>query len=68
LIVAGERTHEQLLRRFYAVHGYQTVWTDRSAGASQLWNAVQRARDHALDPDLFHSVAMAERGPALSAI
>jgi murein L,D-transpeptidase YcbB/YkuD len=68
LIVAGERMHEQLLRRFYAVHGYQTVWTDHSAGASQLWKAVQRARDHALDPDLFHSLAMAERGPALSPI
>ncbi len=68
LIVAGERMHEQLLRRFYAVHGYQTVWTDRSAEASQLWNAIQRAGDHALDPDLFHSSAMAERGPALSPI
>jgi len=68
LIVAGERTHEQLLRRFYAVHGYQTVWTDHPAGASQLWNAVQRAGDHALDPGLFHSSAMTERGPALSAI
>jgi len=68
LIVAGERMHEQLLRRFYAVHGYQTVWADHSAGASQLWNAVQRAGDHALDPDLFHGVAIAERGPALSPI
>ena len=68
LIVAGERMHEQLLRRFYAVHGYRTVWTDHSAGASQLWNAVQRARDHALDPDLFHGVAIAERGPTLPAI
>jgi len=68
LIVAGERTHEQLLRRFYAVHGYQTVWTDYPAAASQLWNAVQRAGDHALDPALFHSSAIAERGPALSPI
>ena len=68
LIVAGERMHEQLLRRFYAGHGYRTVWTDHSAGASQLWNAVQRARDHALDPDLFHGVAIAERGPTLPAI
>ena len=68
LIVAGERTHENLLRRFYAAHGYQTVWTDRSAGAGQLWNAVQRAGDHALDPNLFHSLAMTERGAALSPI
>jgi murein L,D-transpeptidase YcbB/YkuD len=68
LMVAGERTHEQLLRRFYAGHGYRTVWTDNPAGASQLWNAVRRAGDHALDPDLFHRSAMAERGPALSPI
>src|SRR5207253_4022334 len=68
LIVAGERTHEHLLRRFYAVHGYQTVWTDHSAGARQLWNAVQRAGDHALDPDLFHSSVITERGPALSPV
>jgi len=68
LIVAGERTHEYLLRRFYAAHGYQTVWTDHSAGASQLWYAIQRAGDHALDPDLFHRFAMAERGATLSPI
>jgi murein L,D-transpeptidase YcbB/YkuD len=66
LIVAGERTHEQLLRRFYAAHGYQTVWAERSAEASRLWSAVQRAGDHGLDPELFHSLAMAERGPTLS--
>jgi murein L,D-transpeptidase YcbB/YkuD len=65
LTVAGERMHEQLLRRFYAAHGYQTVWTSRSAEASQLWKAVQRAGDQGLDPSLFHSAAIAERGPAL---
>ena len=26
LAVAGERMHDQLLRRFYTAHGYQTVW------------------------------------------
>jgi murein L,D-transpeptidase YcbB/YkuD len=66
--VAGERTREQLLRRFYAAHDYQTVWTDRSAGASQLWNAVQRAGDHALDPGLFHSSVITERSSTLSPI
>src|SRR5262245_27314588 len=66
--VAGERTREQLLRRFYAAHGYQIVWTDRSAGASQLWTAVQRAGDHAVDPGLFHSSVIAERSSTLSPI
>src|SRR5262249_17887705 len=60
LIVAGERTREQLLRRFYAAHGYQTIWTGRSAEASQLWNTVLRAGDHGLDPALFHSGAIVE--------
>src|SRR6516162_9223400 len=26
LAVAGERVHDQLLRRFYTAHAYQTVW------------------------------------------
>ena len=30
LTVAGERMHDQLLRRFYTAHGYQTVWTSSS--------------------------------------
>ena len=38
LAVAGERMHDQLLRRFYTAHGYQTVWTSRAAEASYLWN------------------------------
>jgi murein L,D-transpeptidase YcbB/YkuD len=68
LTVAGERMHEQLLRHFYAAHGYQTVWTGRLAEASQLWKAVQRAGDQGLDPSLFHSTAITERGPALSPV
>jgi L,D-transpeptidase YcbB len=68
LMVTGERMHEQLLRRFYAVHGYQIVWSDRSAEAGQLWKAVQRAGDQGLDPSLFHSAAITERGPALSPV
>jgi murein L,D-transpeptidase YcbB/YkuD len=68
LVVAGERMHEQLLRRFYAAHGYQTVWTGRSEEASQLWKAVQRAGDQGLDPSLFHSTAITERGAALSPV
>ena len=68
LMVAGERMHEQLLRRFYAAHGYQTVWTGRSGEASQLLKAVQHAGDQGLDPNLFHSAAITERRPALSPV
>ena len=34
LTVAGERMHDQLLRRFYTAHGYQTVW-DSSPGRGE---------------------------------
>jgi L,D-transpeptidase YcbB len=68
LVVAGERMHDQLLRRFYTAHGYQTVWTSRTAEAGHLWNAVQHAGDQGLDPGLFHSSLITERGPALSPI
>jgi L,D-transpeptidase YcbB len=68
LAVAGERMHDQLLRRFYTAHGYQTVWTGRTAEASHLWNAVQHAGDQGLDPGLFHSSVITERGPALSPV
>jgi murein L,D-transpeptidase YcbB/YkuD len=68
LAVAGERMHEQLLRRFYTVHGYQTVWTSRTAEASHLWNAIQHAGNQGLDPGLFHSSVITERGPTLSPV
>jgi murein L,D-transpeptidase YcbB/YkuD len=68
LAVAGERMHDRLLRRFYTAHGYQTVWTSRAAEASHLWNAVQHAGNQGLDPGLFHSSVITERGRALSPI
>jgi L,D-transpeptidase YcbB len=68
LAVAGERMHEQLLRRFYTVHGYQPVWTSRASEASDLWNAVLHAGDQGLDPGLFHSSVITERGPTLSTV
>ena len=68
LAVAGERMHDQLLRRFYTAHGYQTVWTNRAAEASHLWNAVQHAGNQGLDPGLFHSSVITERGPTLSPV
>jgi len=54
LIVAGERLNAGLLRRFYAAHGFEPIWTTRPAQANSLLNAVLRARDHGLAPELFH--------------
>lgn len=64
LAIAGEPVHTALLRRFYAAHGYETVWTTRQAQATALWRAVMHAGDHGLDPDSFHAAAFAK---ALSA-
>jgi murein L,D-transpeptidase YcbB/YkuD len=68
LTVAGERVHDQLLRRFYTVHGYQTVWTSHPAEASRLWSAILLAGKHGLDSNLFHSTTLTERGTALSPV
>jgi murein L,D-transpeptidase YcbB/YkuD len=51
--VAGERLNAGLLRRFYARHGFAPVWTTREAAAESLTNAVFRAGDHGLAPELF---------------
>lgn len=53
--VAGERLNVDLLRRFYARHGFTPVWTTRQEKAEQLINAVMRADDHGLAPELFHA-------------
>jgi murein L,D-transpeptidase YcbB/YkuD len=68
LTVAGERVHDQLLRRFYTVHNYQTVWTSHPAEASRLWSAILLAGKHGLDSILFHSTALTERGTTLSPV
>jgi murein L,D-transpeptidase YcbB/YkuD len=53
--VAGERLNVELLRRFYARHGFNPVWTTREAQVTSLINAVSRADDHGLAPALFHA-------------
>lgn len=58
LAIAGERLNLGLLRRFYAAHGYEPVWTTRQAQANSLLQAVLRAGDHGLDPNLFHAAAL----------
>jgi murein L,D-transpeptidase YcbB/YkuD len=69
LAIAGEPLHPWLLRRFYVAHGYEIVWDAHSAEASRLLrDAVLRAGEHGLDPALFHSVALSERGPTLSPV
>jgi len=52
-IVAGERLDGPLLRRFYARRGFEPVWRSRPAQANALAQAVLRADEHGLDPDLF---------------
>jgi diguanylate cyclase (GGDEF)-like protein len=61
-VVAGERLNIELLRRFYARHGFAPVWTNRQGQAESLMNAVSRAGDHGLAPGLFHADVL--RSPA----
>src|SRR5579859_1625429 len=55
LVIAGQRLNVGLLRRFYARHGFEPVWTPRQAQAKALVNAVLHAGDQGLSPDLFHA-------------
>ena len=55
LVAAGQRLDVGLLTRFYARHDFEPVWTARQAEAGSLTEAVLRARDHGLDPELFHA-------------
>ena len=55
LVVAGERLNLELLRRFYARHGFAPVWPTRQPQVSSLTNAVLRAGDHGLAPKRFHA-------------
>lgn len=52
--IAGEALNVTRLKSFYARHGFQPVWTTRQAQADSLTDAVMRARDHGLAPELFH--------------
>jgi hypothetical protein len=51
--VAGERLNVELLRRFYARHGFAPVWQTRQSQAHSLMDAVSRAGNHGLAPELF---------------
>jgi len=54
-VIAGERLNVELLRRFYARRGFAPVWTTRQGQANSLIDAVLRAGDHGLAPELFHA-------------
>ena len=60
LSIAGEPLHGALLRRFYAGHDNQPVWTTHTAQATAMWHAVLNAADQGLDPDSFHAAAFAK--------
>src|SRR5258708_29697706 len=49
-VVAGERLNIELLRRFYARHGFAPVWTNRQWQAGSLMNSVLRAGHPGLPP------------------
>ena len=57
----GDRLNVELLRRFYARHGFAPVWNARQAQADPLVEVVLRAGDHGLDPELFNAKALRSR-------
>ncbi len=61
LVVAGQRLDTALLRRFYARHDFEPVWTTHQAEADSLVDAVLRAGDQGLDPELFHASLLRHR-------
>jgi murein L,D-transpeptidase YcbB/YkuD len=61
LFVAGEELDVALLQRFYVRHGFEPVWATRHAQANSLVDAVLRAGDQGLDPELFHATLLRRR-------
>jgi len=55
LTVAGAPLHVDLLKRFYARHGFEPVWAKQPAQTKSLVDSVVHAGDHGLDPQLFHA-------------
>lgn len=65
-VVEGERTHPELLRRFYAARNYDTVWDKKPEQAQALLAAAAQAQAHGLDPNLFHVSFLQRHAAALS--
>jgi L,D-transpeptidase YcbB len=68
VIVAGERLHEHLVRRFYAVHQWKPVWESHPDAATALLAGVLRADQHGLDPPMFHSRVLTQSSARLSPV
>lgn len=67
-VVAGEWLNVGLLRRFYARHGFAPVWTTRQSQANSLMDAVSRAGDHGLAPELFRANLLLSPATSLTAL
>jgi murein L,D-transpeptidase YcbB/YkuD len=65
-VVEGERTHSDLLRRFYAARNYDTVWDKQPGQAEAMLGAVGRAEEHGLNPNLFHAGLLQRRSGSLA--
>jgi murein L,D-transpeptidase YcbB/YkuD len=61
LTISGERLNVELLRRFYARHGFEPVWDTMPSQVDSLVNTVLRADTHGLDPELFHAKLLQSR-------
>jgi murein L,D-transpeptidase YcbB/YkuD len=67
-IIRGERLNVELLRSFYARHGFKPVWTTRQAQVDSLMDAIARAGDHGLSPELFHADLLRSQVTSLSTL
>jgi murein L,D-transpeptidase YcbB/YkuD len=61
LVVGGDRLNITLLQRFYARHGFESVWATHPVQTNQLVDTVLRAGDQGLNPDLFHAKLLRRR-------
>ena len=68
VIVAGERLHEHLVRRFYAAHQWEPVWESHPDAATALLAGVLRADRHGLDPPMFHARVLTQGSARLSPV
>lgn len=61
LVVRGEELNGAVLTRFYARHDFEPVWPAHERQAAALVEAVLRAGDQGLNPDLFHADLLRRR-------
>src|SRR5829696_2417709 len=66
--IAGERLNVDLLRRFYARRGFSPVWEARQGQANSLMDAISRAGNHGLAPELFVHADLLRSPATLSAL